>query len=219
MKRHLPIVGLILFAVPLFAQDPEESVLRELGMGAIFADGNLALRQLQRGDDPVQQLKRFFIEAKLPLTTHQERHLKSIVDAQIKALQAAGHNEEAVRQANQEFTRSSNEVFTAEQRTELRRYRTEQIMMRGGFPALRLTLENAQTPLTPEQEKQAQALYADFNRQVAQLGRDSSGVPDRADLDKLEGEALSKVVRLLTPAQRRALAASRQGSLVSKVRP
>ena len=44
MKRHLAIVALILFAAPAFAQDPEESVLRELGMGAIFADGNLALR-------------------------------------------------------------------------------------------------------------------------------------------------------------------------------
>jgi len=219
MNRHLCIVALILFAVPAIAQDPEESVLRELGMGAIFADGNLALRQLQRGDDPVQQLKRFFIQAGLPLASQQERRLKSIIAAQIKALQAAGQNEEAVRQANQEFSRKSNEVFTTDQRAELRRYRTEQIMMRGGFPALRLTLENAQTPLTPEQEKQAQALYADFNRQVAQLGRDSNGIPDRADLDKLESEALGKVVRLLTPAQRRALAASRQGSLVSKVRP
>jgi hypothetical protein len=188
-------------------------------MGAIFADGNLALRQLQRGDDPVQQLKRFFIETRLPLTSQQERRLESIVDAQIKALQAAGGNEDAVRQANQEFTRKSNEVFTTEQRAELRRYRTEQIMMRGGFPALRLTLENAQTPLTPEQQKQAQALYSEFNRQVAQLARDSNGIPDRGDLDKLESEALGKVVRLLTPAQRRALAASRQGSLVSKVRP
>src|SRR5262249_41185977 len=124
-----------------------------------------------------------------------------------------------IRQANQEFTRRSNEVFTTEQRGELRRYRTQQIMMRGGFPALRLTLENAQTPLTPEQEKQAQALYAEFNRQVAQLGRNSSGIPYRADLASLESEALSKVLRLLTPATRRALAVSRQGSLVSKVRP
>jgi hypothetical protein len=219
MKRHLWIVALILFAAPAFAQDPEETVLRELGMGAIFADGNLALRQLQRGDDPVQQLKRFFIEARLPLTSQQERRLESIVDAQIKALQAAGQNEDAVRQANQEFSKKSNEVFTTEQRAELRRYRTEQIMMRGGFLALRLTLENAQTPLTSEQEKQAQALYSEFNRQVAQLARASNGIPDRADLDKLESEALGKVVRLLTPAQRRALAASRQGSLVSKVRP
>jgi hypothetical protein len=164
-------------------------------------------------------LKRFFAEAKSPLTSTQERQLNSIVDTQIKALVAAGEDQDAVRRANQEFARKSNEVYTAEQRTELRRYRTEQIMMRGGFPALRLVLENAQTPLTPEQEKQASQLYIDFNRQVTQLAPDSKGAPDRAELDKLENAALGKVVRLLTPAQRRALAASRQGSITSKIRP
>jgi hypothetical protein len=219
MKRYLSIMALVLFAVPAFAQQPDESALRELGMGALFADGNLALRQLQRGDDPVQQLKRFFAQAKLPLTQAQERQLQPMVDAQIKALEVAGQNEEAIRAANQDFTRKSNEVFTLEQRAELRRYRTEQIMMRGGFPALRLTLENAQTPFTPDQEKQVAAIYTDFNQKLNQVPRDAKGIPDRAELDKLENQQLGKVVRMLTPAQRKALAASRQGTLVSKVRP
>ena len=219
MKSFIWVMALILSAAPAFAQDPEESILRELGMGAIFADGNLALRQLQRGNDPVQQLKRFFAEAKLPLSSAQERQLNKIVDAQIKALQAAGPYEDVVRRTNGEFTKKSNEVFTAEQRAELRRYRTEQIMMGGGFPALRFVLENAQTPLTAEQEKQAALLYTDFNRKVTQLQRDSKGVPDRAELDQLENEALGKVVRLLTPAQRKSLAMSRQGNITAKIRP
>jgi hypothetical protein len=219
MKRYLTVAALVLFVAPAFAQDPEESALRELGMGALFADGNLALRQFQRGDDPVQQLKRFFSQAKMPLNSAQERQLKTLVDAQIKALETAGQNEDAVRLANLDFTRKSNEVFTAEQRAEFRRYRTEQIMMRGGFPALRLTLENAQAPLAPDQEKQVQTIYTDFNRQVNQLPKDAKGTTDRAELDKLENQTLGKVVRLLTPAQRKALAASRQGSLVSKIRP
>jgi len=219
MRRYSWIMALAIFVAPAWAQDPEESILRELGMGAIFADGNLALRQLQRGDDPVQQLKRFFGQGKLPLSSAQEKKLNTLVDDQIKALQAAGQNEDAIRQANQDFTRKSNEIFTPDQRAELRRYRTEQIMMRGGFPALKLTLENAQTPFTPDQEKQVQTLYNEFNRQVTQVPHDAKGIPVRAELDKLENEALGKVVRLLTPAQRRALAASRQGSLVSKVRP
>jgi len=220
MKRYLSIMALVLFAVPAFAQQPdEESALRELGMGALFADGNLALRQLQRGDDPVQQLKRFFAQAKLPLTGAQERQLQPMVDAQIKALENAGQNEEAIRAANQDFTKKSNEVFTVEQRAELRRYRTEQIMMRGGFPALRLILENAQTPFTPDQEKQVAAVYSEFNQKINQLPHDAKGIPNRAELDKLENQQLGKVVRLLTPAQRKALAASRQGTLVSKVRP
>jgi hypothetical protein len=213
MRHHLWIVAFVLSVAPAFAQDPEESALRELGMGALFADGNLALRQLQRGDDPVQQLKRFFAQAGLPLTSAQQRLLSALVDAQMKALEAPGQNEETIRQANREFARKSNEVFTPEQRAELRRYRAEQIMMRGGFPALRLVLENAQTPFTPEQETQVQAVYADFNRQMIQLTRDSKAVPDRAALDKLENAALARVVRLLTPEQRRALWASRQGTV------
>lgn len=148
----------------------------------------------------------------------QEKQLNSIVEAQARALQASASDEDAARRVNREYTRKVNEILTADQRAELRRYRTEQIMMRGGFQALKLILENAQTPFTLEQEKQAQPLYIDFNRQVDQLSRDSKGTPDRAQLDKLENEALGKVVRLLTPQQRRALAASRQGSLTSKAR-
>jgi hypothetical protein len=210
MKRYLWIVVLSLSVSPVFSQDREETALRELGMGAIFADGNLALRQLQSLDEPVQQLKRFFAEAKLPLSSAQQRQLTGLVDIQVKALQDAGQNESLIRAANQDFTKKSNEIFTPEQRAELRRYRTEQIMMRGGFPALRLTMENAQTPLTPEQEKDVQAIYTEFNRHVG---------TDRAELTKMEGEALGKVVRLLTPSQRKALAASRQGTLISRIRP
>jgi hypothetical protein len=219
MKAYLCMVALIVLAAPAIAQNPEEFALRDLGMGGLFADGNLALRLLQNLDDPVQQLMRFFAQAKLPLTSVQQKQLRAIVDAQVKTLQAAGNDEEAVRKVNQEYTRRANEAFTPEQRAELRRYRTEQIMMRGGFPALRLTLESADAPFTPEQENHVQAVYDDFNRQVRELSRDGKGVPDRAELTKLETAALGKVIRLLTPAQRKALAASRQGNIISKVRP
>ena len=225
MKRSLWIVVLSLGVSPIFgqsqsqSQELEQTALRELGMGGLFADGNLALRQLQSLDEPVQQLKRFFSQAKLPLSSAQQRQLNDLVEVQIKSLQAAGQNEDAIRLANQDFTKKSNEIFTPEQRAELRRYRTEQIMMRGGFDALKLTMDNAQTPLTPQQEKDVETVYNDFNRQVTQLGRETKGVPNRAELDKMEIIALGKVVRLLSPAQRKSLAASRQGSLISKVRP
>ena len=49
--------------------------------------------------------------------------------------------------------------------------------------------------------------------------RDAKVPPDRAKLDKLEVEALGGVVRLMTPEQRKALAASRQNTLAAKVRP
>ena len=218
MKRYLWVFALALSTAPVFAQDTEESVLRELGMGGLFAIGNLALRDVQRGNDPVQQLKRFFAEEKLPLSSVQERQLNSIVDAQVRALEAS-QSDESARQVNQEYTRKVNEALTLDQQRSLRRYRTERIMTRGGFQALKLILDNAQTPFTPEQETQVQSLYAEFNRQVDQLARDSKGAPDRAQLDKLQSETLGKVVRLMTPTQRRALAASRQGSITAKGRP
>ena len=218
MKRYVWVFALALGTAPVFAQDTEESVLRELGMGGLFAIGNLALRDVQRGNDPVQQLKRFFAEEKLPLSSVQERQLNSIVDAQVRALEAS-QSDESARRINQEYTRKVNDALTLDQQRSLRRYRTERIMTRGGFQALKLILDNAQTPFTPEQETQVQSLYAEFNRQVAQLARDSKGAPDRAQLDKLQSETLGKVVRLMTPTQRRALAASRQGSITAKARP
>ena len=219
MSRFVWVLALILSAAPAFAQADPEELLRELGMGGTFALGNLAVRDIQRGNDPVQQFKRFFVEAKLPLSSSQEKQMKSIVDGQVKALIANGENEEAARRINGEYTRKVNDILTADQRAELRRYRTEQIMMRGGFQALRLIMENAQTPFTPEQETQAQAIYVDFNRKFDELARDSKGIPNRADLDKLENEALGKVVRLMTPVQRKSLVASRQGTITSRVKP
>jgi hypothetical protein len=221
MRLCVCILALALSAAPAFAQQEqsEEQILRDLGMGGTFALGNLAVRDLQRGNDPVQQLKRFFSEARVPLSSAQQKQLTAVVDAQAKALIASAENEEAVRRINQEYTRKVNDVLTPDQRAELRRYRTEQIMMRGGFQALRLIMEDARTPFTEEQEKQVQAVYVDFNRQLDQLLRDSKGKPDRAELEKMENTALGKVIRLMTPAQRRALAASRQGHITSKIRP
>lgn len=220
MRRSIWILALSLIAIPAFAQQEQsdEQTLRELGMGGTFALGNLALRDLQRGNDPVQQLKRFFAQAKLPLSSAQVKQLESVVDAQGKALLASSGNEDAARKINQEYSRKVNEVLTQEQRTELRRYRTEQIMMRGGFQALRLIMENAQTPFTDEQEKQIQAIYLDFNQQVDKVTLNNKNASGRAELDKLETEALGKVVRLLTPAQRRALSVSRQGVITGKIR-
>jgi Spy/CpxP family protein refolding chaperone len=220
MKICVCFLTLVLSSAPVFAQqDGDESALRELGMFGVYSLGDLALQEYQRGNDPVQQLKRFFAAAKQPLSSVQEKQLNSIVEAEVKAVQASTQAEDAVRRLNLEYTRKVSAALTPEQRATLRQYRTEQIMMRGGFPALKLILENAQVPFTADQETKAQALYLDFNRQVGELARGSKGVPERTQLDKLEGESLGQVVRLLTPEQRRALAASRQGTLAAKVRP
>ena len=68
-------------------------------------------------------------------------------------------------------------------------------------------------------QSQVQALYLEFNQKVNALVRDKQGNPDRAELSALESQELGKVVRLLTPEQRRALAASRQGPFNARVKP
>ena len=62
---------------------------------------------------------------------------------------------------------------------------------------------DAENPLTDDQEKAILGLYKDFNDQI------NKDTPDRATLDKLEHDSLIKVVRILNPAQRKALLTSR----------
>ena len=106
MSRFVWVLALVLSAAPGFAQADPEELLRELGMGGTFALGNLAVRDIQRGNDPVQQFKRFFAQAKLPLSSSQEKQMKSIVDAQVKALVANG---EIMRKATAESMRNTRE--------------------------------------------------------------------------------------------------------------
>src|SRR5215471_3172321 len=102
MKYGIVLGILILAAEPTFAQAPEEDAIRELGMFGVYSLGNLALSEIQRGNDPVQQMKRFFSQAKLPLTSAQEKTLSGIVDSGVKALQGAGQNDDAMRRVNAE---------------------------------------------------------------------------------------------------------------------
>src|SRR3974377_1788333 len=103
MKHYALFLVLVLSAAPVFAQDAEETALRELGMFGVYSLGNLALADIQRGNEPVQQLKRFFSEAKLPLSSQQEKQLTVVVDDAVKALQADPRNEDAARRINGEY--------------------------------------------------------------------------------------------------------------------
>src|SRR5215831_13513501 len=145
MKYGLCILVVMLQIGPALAQQPtgqpDEDTLRELGMMGSYALGDLALNDIKRQSDPLAQLKRFFVEAKLPLTSSEERQLRSAIDTAIQGLQGA-KDDAAVRRANQGFTKNMFAALTPDQQTVLRRYMNEQIMLRGGFPALKLLLEN-----------------------------------------------------------------------------
>src|SRR5436190_16511487 len=117
MKPWLWIFALVMCVAPTLAQIPtEEELLRQLGMGGTFAVGNLAVRELQRGRDPVDQFKRFFVEAGLPLSSDQAKRLSALVDSQVEALVAAGSDEQKTQQLNANYNRKLIELLTPQQR-------------------------------------------------------------------------------------------------------
>ncbi len=100
-------------------------------------------------------------------------------------------------------------VLKPDQQAAFKNWQNEEIKKGGGFAALKVIMEEAGAPFTPEQEPQIRALYLEDTQQRAQLMRDSRGQPDAAKLAELELATMTKVGRLLTPTQRKALLDSR----------
>src|SRR5262249_37703420 len=82
----------------------------------------------------------------------------------------------------------------------------DQVKSRGGFDAIKLTLENAGVPFSAEQIARIQPLFDEQNQAKLQLLTESQ-LPDKAKIDQLQRKTLSKVIQLLTPTQRSALVA------------
>jgi len=114
-----------------------------------------------------------------------------------------------LKRINDDLITKINAVLKPDQQASFKKFRNDEIRKAGGFPALRLVMDEAGTAFTPEQEQQVQELYAEDARQRGQLMRESQGRPDPAKLDELEKSTLTKVARLLNPAQRKALLDSR----------
>ena len=192
----------------------------------------------QRGEDfrrrnPLEQVQNMLTEAGVPLSDEQQETLQTILEEQRRAFQ------EQIRQRRQEggqegsgerrqerggerrgafvgrgrFGGAMQEkirgVLTAEQIVVWDNYRNEQIRRRGGFPALRLMLEEVGAPLTTVQQELLQSEFREYNQQRRQL-RGEAEQADPAKLQELEGQHLSKVIKLLDAEQRRALIQSRR---------
>src|SRR5262245_8752799 len=114
-----------------------------------------------------------------------------------------------LRRINDDLITKINAALKPDQQAAFKKFRNDEIRKAGGFPALKVVMEEAGAAFTPEQEKQIQELYAEDARQRVQLMRESQGRPDPAKLDELERGTLTKVARLLNPAQRKALLDSR----------
>jgi len=99
-------------------------------------------------------------------------------------------------------------VLSAEQRATIRKLYKEQVKSRGGFDAIKLTMEDAGAPFSAEQVAQIQPLFDQQNEARIELVREAQGqTPDKAKLDQLQRDTLAKVLRLLTQPQRAALLA------------
>jgi hypothetical protein len=99
-------------------------------------------------------------------------------------------------------------VLSQEQRTLLKKLHKDQVKSRGGFDAIKLTMEDAGAPFSPEQIAQIQPLFDQQNEARLQLVKESQGQPaDKAKLDQLQRDTLAKVLKLLTAQQRAALVA------------
>jgi hypothetical protein len=97
-------------------------------------------------------------------------------------------------------------VLSPEQQTLLKKLYKEQVKSRGGFDAIKLTLEDAGAPFSAEQSAQIQPLFDEQNQTRIQLIKESQGQPpDKAKLDQLQRDTLAKVLKLLTAPQRIAL--------------
>jgi hypothetical protein len=110
------------------------------------------------------------------------------------------------------FTKiASSPALDAKQQAVLTKMSRSQIRARGGYDALRISMEDAGAPFTEEQIPQVQALFEEQKKSRELLAKESQGTPDPAKLKQLETETLTKVVRLLVPAQRTALLAVLRG--------
>lgn len=115
-----------------------------------------------------------------------------------------------LRKINDDLVAKINAVLKPEQQATFKKFQTDEIKKARGFAALKLVMEEAGAPLTAEQEPQIQTLYMEDQRIRMQMMREAQGRPDPAKLDELEKITMAKVVKLLTPAQRKALLDSRK---------
>ena len=67
-----------------------------------------------------------------------------------------------------------------------------QIRARGGYEALRITMEDAGAPFSAEQTPKVQALFEDQKKARADLVKESQGTPDVAKLKQLDTATLSR---------------------------
>jgi hypothetical protein len=213
MKRTMTLLLWIALASPVFSQDVD------LGLGGDASSllnlpaprGNTPAPRGRGGNanatapvDRLVRLRELFSSASSPLTKEQELALTSLLNAEIPAMRKTLQERIAALQQKNPGTPPNMDELTPEiirlndqllgkmanapalkpeQQALMKKVHRDQVKSRGGFEAIKLTLEDAGAALSPEQITQMEPLL-----------KESTG-PD----------ALAKIIKLLTPAQRAAL--------------
>src|SRR5262249_43621214 len=116
---------------------------------------------------------------------------------------------EELKKINDDLMNKITAALTPDQQAAFKKYLNGEIKKQGGLGALKVTMEEAGAPFTSEQETQLEGFYNEDAQLRAQLRRESQGTPDPAKLADIDKATMTKVVKILTPAQRKALADSR----------
>jgi len=182
--------------------------------------------------DRLVRLRQMLVQANAPLSTEQEAGLTALMNSEMPLMRRAlqtrvadlqrlnagdGQNQlPSMEELAPEIVRLNDQLLgkiaaapllNEEQRRVLSKLYKDQVKSRGGFDAIKMTMDDAGSPFSAEQVAQIQPLFDQQNQAKAQLMKDSQGAPDKAKLDQIQRETLAKVLRLLTPAQRSALVA------------
>jgi len=215
MKRILMTVLGLLLVTPAFAQDVDLGLGGDVSgllnlpapRGAAPARGGDSRgRAATPAVDRLIRLRELLANANAPLTKEQEASLNGVLNEEIPAmrrtlqarvaeLQKTPGTQPTMDDLSPEIIRLNDQLLgkmavapglAPEQQTLLKKLYKDQVKARGGFDAIKLTLEDAGAPFSAEQITQIQPLF--------------DGQTDKQ-------QTLAKVLKLLTPAQRTALLA------------
>ena len=180
--------------------------------------------------DRLVRLRELLADANVPLAKEEEAALNSFLNSEIPAMRrtmqqriaelektkgsgAGPPNLLSMDELAPEIIRLNDQLLgkmaglpglKPEQQAFVKKLYQDQVKSRGGFEAIKLTLENAGVPFSAEQIGQIQPLFDEQNQAKLQPLNES---PDTLKIDRLQRETLSKVIKLLTPTQRSALVA------------
>jgi hypothetical protein len=179
--------------------------------------------------DRLVRVREILAGSNAPLSQQQEASLNALLSREIPAMRqalqqrvAAGQHATppvmpSMEELEPEIIRLNDQLLgkvvtapslTPDQQGVLKKMYKDQVKSRGGFDAIRVTLEDAGAAFSAEQTAQIQPLFDEQNKARVELIRQSQGQPpEKAKLDQLQRETLAKVLKLLTPPQRTALLA------------